>query len=676
MRSGEIIGNEVDNGGLTLYWGFGDDGAGNSLSQVPIAGQGFADARVQAASVASIAALRALPYAVLAAVTPTFTIEVKSYYAGGSGAGGGRFVWNATSTAADDAGFVINPTGNSGSGRFLRIFAGDHVTLEMFGGQVTTNSAAPIDCAAAFQAAVNTGFTVKLSGRMSASDSSYYYVKSSVICSTPGQIIAGRGRFTTFVFFDSAFSTTNGSGVFVFNSATLGAGGPILRDFRIAGFQPNISNIQTTVSTAGGQTSAGATIPMSSTSGLSVGQYVYGNGIPLDATIASIVANTSITLSASTTYALPIGMPLLVSNTTTAAQLATLVQISGVDARNTIQFQIIDMAICACLRAVDMRGNCGQAVINNLHSCAFLADIDIDGSPDSVRIHQHHNFPQNVTANQGALMIQTCVAAINVGRMDDLKISDSMSIQARVGLNFYQGSARTVAADGYTSSGGIPTVSVSNHNFDGTPVAVNMSAGQVSIVGGYVASYQAASVSGGSLGFTGTQFTSTNRNGYVTVTGGSLSIVGSPKFLDVGTNYQSITVTGGTLTFVANRYIWATTAANVSVPKISVSGTGRLVSTDCLFDPFGIGTLLPGGYLYQITNAGYHVVDNITAPGWQSSYPTDSTGIYPNSGTGFFGTALPTSKPTVTGAKSSNAALASLIAALASYGLVADNTTT
>ena len=40
-----------------------------------------------------------------------------------------------------------------------------------------------------------------------------------------------------------------------------------------------------------------------------------------------------------------------------------------------------------------------------------------------------------------------------------------------------------------------------------------------------------------------------------------------------------------------------------------------------------------------------------------------------------FNSATPIAKPTVSGAKASNAALASLIAALASYGLITDTTT-
>ena len=57
-----------------------------------------------------------------------------------------------------------------------------------------------------------------------------------------------------------------------------------------------------------------------------------------------------------------------------------------------------------------------------------------------------------------------------------------------------------------------------------------------------------------------------------------------------------------------------------------------------------------------------------------TSITLDATTISLNGEVGFNGTA-PISKPTVTGSKGGNAALASLITALASYGLITDSTT-
>jgi len=51
-------------------------------------------------------------------------VYLAGYYAIGDG-GGGPFYWDAASTATDDGGLVINPTGNAGTGRWLRIVNGN-----------------------------------------------------------------------------------------------------------------------------------------------------------------------------------------------------------------------------------------------------------------------------------------------------------------------------------------------------------------------------------------------------------------------------------------------------------------------------------------------------------------------------------------------------------------------
>jgi len=60
-------------------------------------------------------------YSSYASLASGSRVSVKSYYSG-LGYGGGFFRWNATSTDADDGGYTINPTGNSGPGRWKREF--------------------------------------------------------------------------------------------------------------------------------------------------------------------------------------------------------------------------------------------------------------------------------------------------------------------------------------------------------------------------------------------------------------------------------------------------------------------------------------------------------------------------------------------------------------------------
>lgn len=86
--------------------------------------------------VASIAALRAAPYAGL--ISPAHR-AVLGYYGALDIGGGGRFVWDPASTAADDGGLVINPTGNGGAGRWLRQVEDRYFDVRWWGAKSESN---------------------------------------------------------------------------------------------------------------------------------------------------------------------------------------------------------------------------------------------------------------------------------------------------------------------------------------------------------------------------------------------------------------------------------------------------------------------------------------------------------------------------------------------------------
>lgn len=68
---------------------------------------------------------------------------IDGYYAKGDD-GGGPFYWDTTSTATDDGGSVINPTGHVGAGRWIRIISGNRYSVRWWGakgnGSYTTAS--------------------------------------------------------------------------------------------------------------------------------------------------------------------------------------------------------------------------------------------------------------------------------------------------------------------------------------------------------------------------------------------------------------------------------------------------------------------------------------------------------------------------------------------------------
>ena len=91
--------------------------------------------------VPTLAALRATSAATL---SDGATILLDAYATRGDG-GAGLFTWNAASTVADNGGIAVNPTGNTGAGRWIRQLADGRVTPQMFGARgdgVTNDTAA------------------------------------------------------------------------------------------------------------------------------------------------------------------------------------------------------------------------------------------------------------------------------------------------------------------------------------------------------------------------------------------------------------------------------------------------------------------------------------------------------------------------------------------------------
>jgi hypothetical protein len=95
------------------------------------------------ASVATISALSSLTVPPVLLTQP-FSVQVQGYYAPGDG-GGGTFMFDATSDAADNGGTVIAP--NAGTGRWLRIVddSVDYINVKWFGVKVNDPSAGALN---------------------------------------------------------------------------------------------------------------------------------------------------------------------------------------------------------------------------------------------------------------------------------------------------------------------------------------------------------------------------------------------------------------------------------------------------------------------------------------------------------------------------------------------------
>lgn len=101
----------------------------------------------------SIADLRA--FTKYSSMSSGSRVSLKSYYTG-LGYGGGFFRWSGTSTDADDGGYTINPTGNTGPGRwkreFVSAFSARTVSPLEFGAKMNDSS---FDSAPSINAAIS-----------------------------------------------------------------------------------------------------------------------------------------------------------------------------------------------------------------------------------------------------------------------------------------------------------------------------------------------------------------------------------------------------------------------------------------------------------------------------------------------------------------------------------------
>jgi hypothetical protein len=143
-----------------------------------------------------------------------------------------------------------------------------------------------------------------------------------------------------------------------------------------------------------------------------------------------------------------------------------------------------------------------------------------------------------------------------------------------------------------------------------------------------------------------------------------------------------VTPTGGTQTTLANAL---TGSGGVSGPvaastlsasgTVTMSGAGQNITlAPTYLSPAGGGnvSINPASLAVNPTTGG--TIDNVSIGG-RTPLAAVFTTMSATTGFGAFGTAPVTVKPDVTGAKGENAALASLLTALASFGLITDSTT-
>lgn len=173
---------------------------------------------------------------------------------------------------------------------------------------------------------------------------------------------------------------------------------------------------------------------------------------------------------------------------------------------------------------IDMTGNSGGWVIDDLELCMFNVGIDINGSLDSTKISKLHIWPFAADLINALGTNKRTVFAdaygIRSGKNDDFKLSDSLIFSVRKGIYCFKGAT---AVD-YTWG------ALTNVDFDDRGGIVIVNDGRLSFTGGVMsqgkADAQLVNMSGGTLSIDGVQFsqniaTSPAKNGMIEISNGA-----------------------------------------------------------------------------------------------------------------------------------------------------------
>lgn len=287
--------------------------------------------------------------------------------------------------------------------------------------------------------------------------------------------------------------------------------------------------------------------------------------------------------------------------------------------------------ISAAWDGIDMRGNCGGVVIDDLQMAAFHKGVMIDGSLDTVDISHFHGFNYGTGGN---FPLVNNVIWFDVGKVDDFKFSKILALTGQT-FNFFPSNAF------YSGPGvGIASGSIDQCDFDEPRLALNMTAGNVAINSGYMAVGSTVpagghvSCQGGTLSLEGVDFGFNNGavngdNAFFQVgNGGKLSIIGSLQISCQVDMPIARCLTNGQLVFSDNNIIQQYATSPLTRSKIICDAGGRLTALGNR-----VNDAVHASNFFNVVNDDFHQIHDNGMPGWTNILPAGFASRYANNGT-------------------------------------------
>jgi len=223
-------------------------------------------------------------------------------------------------------------------------------------------------------------------------------------------------------------------------------------------------------------------------------------------------------------------------------------------AYNRAGFKITSCSITNATYGIDMRGNTGQAQIDDLAMSAYYTGVQIDGALDTIRINKYHFWNFEMTGNQASIFYTSPTRGFSVGRVDGLMISQYLNI-SNLGLYMYQGSS------------GPPWVYITESGFD-TWNGISQNAGRLQVDNSYI----------------------TNADGggyysvYMNAGGGFSQYTNCFFFLGPSNGVAAIRMEGGNSMTLTNCYFSNYINGGPVIYQNSNAGNSLFSMSDCTFD--------------------------------------------------------------------------------------------
>lgn len=283
----------------------------------------------------------------------------------------------------------------------------------------------------------------------------------------------------------------------------------------------------------------------------------------------------------------------------------------------TPRFKVRNVRISMAWNGIDMKGNSGGAVIEDLELSAFNIGIDIDGSLDTVKIDKLHLWPFGIgnatlTLNQRA--VYEDAYGIKSAKCDDFKLSNSLIFSMIHALHFYN------SGSGYTFG------AITNCALDDRGGLWIDTDGRLTMAGGSMSMGRTDSwfinMTGGSLGVEAVRFQVSALqavgNGLIELSGGTLSL-GAGCLFEGAAHDKALVYSANAHVRATGTYFARNAGIAFASPMIRlINSTANLVG--CFASAIGAGS---GRFAQIDTDTGVVCSDN-NLRGWTVQVPATS----------------------------------------------------